>query len=71
MRAEGGANLRLHDLRHSYASYAVQRSETLPMVDKLLDHAVTATTARNAQLDDAVALNAVPAIGDRIAALCD
>ncbi len=69
VRAEAGlGSLRLHDLRHSYASYAVQRSETLPMVGKLLGHAVTASTARYAHLDDAVALSAAQAIGERITA---
>ncbi|MDH3663576.1 MAG: site-specific integrase [Alphaproteobacteria bacterium] len=42
--------LRLHDLRHSYASYAVMRGETLIMTGKLLGHRHAGTTQRYAHL---------------------
>ena len=45
--------LRLHDLRHTFASHAAQNAETLPMIGKLLGHASLASTARYAHLDDA------------------
>ena len=35
----GFSTLRLHDLRHTYASRAAALSETLPMIGKLLGHA--------------------------------
>lgn len=60
--------VRLHDLRHSYASFAAQRSETLPMIGKLLGHAKPQSTERYAHLDDATALAASRVIGTRISA---
>lgn len=39
-------DIRLHDLRHSYASYAVTAGGSLPMIGKLLGHMSPATTAR-------------------------
>ena len=43
--------LRLHDLRHSFASVAAAGGASLPMIGKLLGHTQTATTARYAHLD--------------------
>jgi len=40
--------VRLHDLRHSFASHAAARSETLPMIGKLLGHSRLQTTSRYA-----------------------
>jgi integrase len=49
-------DVRLHDLRHSYASLAAGRGISLQMIGKLLGHRVPATTARYAHLArDAVA----------------
>ena len=42
--------MRLHDLRHSYASRALAVGENLTMIGKLLNHAQMATTARYAHL---------------------
>jgi integrase len=40
LRDEAGLpGVRIHDLRHSFASHAAARSETLPMIGKLLGHA--------------------------------
>jgi integrase len=52
-------DVRLHDLRHSYASLAVGRGVSLEMVGKLLGHKVQATTQRYAHLarDAAAAVN--------------
>ncbi len=63
----GLPGVRLHDLRHSFASFAARRSETLPMIGKLLGHAKIASTARYAHLDDASALDAVERVGALIA----
>ena len=42
--------VRLHDLRHSYASRALAMGESLSMIGKLLNHRRLATTARYAHL---------------------
>jgi integrase len=43
-------DVRLHDLRHSFASVAVGAGMSLPMIGKLLGHTQPATTARYAHL---------------------
>ena len=58
--------VRLHDLRHSFASHAAARSETLPMIGKLLGHRHVTTTARYAHLDDMHVVEAGQRIGDMI-----
>ena len=42
--------VRLHDLRHSYASVAVSSGGSLPMIGRLLGHTQPATTSRYAHL---------------------
>ena len=45
VRAKAGLDdVRLHDLRHSYASVAAAKGHSLPMIGKLLGHRVAATT---------------------------
>ena len=67
LRAKAGlSGVRLHDLRHSYASFAAQRSETLPMIGKLLGHKKLTSAARYAHLDDAAGLAAVEQIAKKI-----
>ena len=52
VRREAGLHgVRLHDLRHSFASHAAVRSETLPIIGKLLGHRYVTATARYAHLD--------------------
>ena len=46
----GLSDMRLHDLRHSYASTLVNNGATLYEVQKLLGHARSATTERYAHL---------------------
>ena len=46
----GLQDVRLHDLRHSYASLAASRGVSLQMIGKLLGHKVAATTMRYAHL---------------------
>lgn len=60
----GLQDVRLHDLRHSYASLAASRGVSLQMIGKLLGHKVPATTARYAHL----ARDAVAAINDELGA---
>lgn len=45
-------DLRIHDLRHSFASVAVGMGESLPMIGKLLGHNHVQTTSRYAHLAD-------------------
>ena len=47
----GIEKLRLHDLRHSYASLAAAGGASLPIIGKLLGHTQVATTGRYAHLD--------------------
>ncbi|WP_198136870.1 site-specific integrase, partial [Pseudovibrio sp. JE062] len=46
----GDEKLRMHDLRHSFASLAVAGGASLPMIGALLGHKDTATTQRYAHL---------------------
>jgi len=51
IRAKAGLDdVRIHDLRHSYASGALALGEGLPMIGKLLGHTQVQTTARYAHL---------------------
>ena len=43
-------DVRIHDLRHSFASRALALGESLPMIGKLLGHCQVETTARYAHL---------------------
>ncbi len=56
-------DVRLHDLRHSYASIALNRGETLPTIGRLLGHRDPATTLRYTHFDDSSAHEAVEAVG--------
>ncbi len=52
IRARAGLDdLRVHDLRHSFASRALALGESLPMIGKLLGHRKVQTTARYAHLE--------------------
>jgi integrase len=46
-------NMRMHDLRHTFASHLVSNGHSLPMVGKLIGHTQAATTQRYAHLADA------------------
>ena len=59
-------DLRLHDLRHTFASHAAMNKETLPMIGRLLGHKNPLSTARYAHLDDEHVLDAAQQIGDAI-----
>jgi integrase len=60
--------VRLHDLRHSFASFGAGASLGLPIIGKLLGHSQPATTARYSHLDADPMHRAVDIIGNRIAA---
>jgi integrase len=63
--------LRIHDLRHTFASHAAMSKETLPMVGRLLGHANHQSTARYAHLDDEHLLDAAQQVGDMVQALLE
>lgn len=61
------AGVRLHDLRHSYASVAAGLNLGLPIIGKLLGHTHSQTTHRYAHLMDDPLRAAAAAIGKEIA----
>jgi integrase len=65
----GLADVRIHDLRHSFASGAVALGESLPMIGKLLGHTQVQTTARYAHLAADPVKAAVERVSTSIAAL--
>src|SRR5262249_47324362 len=67
----GLVGVRLHDLRHTYASVGAAGGLGLPIIGRLLGHAQAATTARYAHLDNDPLRRASEAIAGRIAAALD
>ena len=68
IRARAGLNdLRIHDLRHSFASGGLLVGEGLPMIGKLLGHTQVQTTARYAHLASDPVKSAANRIANRIA----
>ena len=63
----GIENLRIHDLRHSFASGGLLVGEGLPMIGKLLGHTRVQTTARYAHLANDPVKAAANRIASRIA----
>jgi integrase len=66
-KAAGLGDVRIHDLRHSFASAAVAQGLSLPVIGRLLGHSSTQTTARYAHLSDEVTRAAAEATGEAIA----
>jgi integrase len=60
--------VRIHDLRHSFASVGASDGMSLPIIGALLGHRETATTARYAHLSDDPVRQAADGIGLTIAA---
>jgi integrase len=60
--------VRIHDLRHSFASVAASGGQSLVVIGKMLGHSQPATTARYAHLADDPVKAANDAVGARIAA---
>jgi integrase len=67
-RAAGLTGVRLHDLRHSFASVGAAGGLSLPIIGALLGHKHAATTARYAHLSADPLRAANDAVGARIAA---
>ena len=66
--SEGRPAVRLHDLRHSFASVGVGSSMGLPVVGKLLGHRNMRSTSRYAHLDTDPVRKSVNLIGSQIVA---
>jgi integrase len=64
-RAARLTGVRIHDLRHTFASLAAGESLGLPVIGKLLGHSQAATTHRYAHLDANPLRRAVNLIGER------
>lgn len=58
-----GVNCRMYDLRHTYASWLVQKGVTIYTVKELLGHRDISSTERYAHLDYATYLQALNKIG--------
>ena len=56
-------DLRLHDLRHSYATFALRQGETVLTIGRLLGHRDPTTTLKYIHLADTMARDAVEAVG--------
>ena len=67
-KAAGLADVRLHDLRHSFASVGAAGGLSLPIIGALLGHKHAMTTARYAHLSADPLRAANDAVGARIAA---
>ena len=61
-------DVRIHDLRHSFASVAVAGNATLPLIGGLLGHSSPATTARYAHLSADPLRDVAEAVGNRLTA---
>ena len=67
-KAAGCPDLRIHDLRHSFASAAIAAGYTLAQIGELLGHNSTQTTARYAHLVEEAAARAAEDTAARIGA---
>ncbi len=61
--AAGMPDVRLHDLRHSYASFALRRGETVLTIGRLLGHRDPATTLKYTHVANPLVRSAVEAVG--------
>ena len=64
VRAGAGLpDLRLHDLRHAHASFALRQGESVLAIARLLGHRSAATTLKYTHLADAMVRDAVETVG--------
>lgn len=67
IRSEAGLeNVRIHDLRHTYASIAAMAGHSLPMIGRLLGHTQAQSTQRYAHLADATTRKALDDVDELI-----
>jgi integrase len=64
-------NVRIHDLRHTFASSGVALGQGLPIIGKLLGHSQPQTTARYAHLAASPALEVADKISENLADLIE
>lgn len=62
-------DVRLHDLRHSFASVAIRDNISLMVIGKLLGHALAETTTRYAHLSEEIVADAAERVSGSIARL--
>ncbi len=62
-------DVRLHDLRHSFASVAIRDNISLMVIGKLLGHALAETTTKYAHLSDEIVADAAERVSGSIARL--
>lgn len=65
-KSAGLDDVRIHDLRHSFASVAVAGGASLPLIGALLGHSQPQTTQRYAHVANDPRLAAADAVADRI-----
>lgn len=70
-REAGIEDVRLHDLRHTFASHAVMRGVPLPVLSHLLGHSRDRMALRYAHVADREVGEAAERIGTKLAALLD
>ena len=64
VRSDAGLeDVRLHDLRHTYASVAVMQGETVPAIGRLLGHDDAGTTLKYAHLTETAMRDAADVMG--------
>ena len=65
VRTEAGLqDVRLHDLRHSYASFALRKGESVLVISRLLGHASPDTTLKYTHLADGMVRDAAESVGE-------
>jgi site-specific recombinase XerD len=57
----------IHDLCHTFASHRLAKGQGLPIIDKLLGHSQSQTTARYAHLAADPAIEVADKISERLA----
>ena len=70
-REAGIEDVRLHDLRHNYASWAVMKGVPVPVVSRLLGHSSTSMTLRYVHLCDRDIRASAERVGQAMARLMD
>jgi integrase len=65
-KAAGLPDVRMHDLRHTFASLLVSQGQSLPVIGAMLGHTQAQTTARYAHLFDDSLMNAAELVGTAI-----
>ena len=68
-REAGIEDVRLHDLRHNYASHAVMNGVPVPVVSRLLGHSSVRMTLRYVHMDDRDIRAAAERIGEAMAVI--